>query len=95
MAIKLTDNQIEFSNITVPGANMGALTNNAGYKDLSGNIIDDEYEGNIQQPSSFVNAVDIDWNGAKPGIGEGLTGINTTGELLSNIKEVYLPMFAN
>ena len=43
-----------------------------------------------------VNAVDIDWNGAKPGIGEDLTkGITTTGELLSRIKEVYSPMFAN
>ena len=43
-----------------------------------------------------VNAVDIDWNGAKPDIGEDRTkGITTTGELLSRIKEVYSPMFAN
>lgn len=43
-----------------------------------------------------VMALDIDWNGAKPGIGEdSTTGITTTGELLSNIKEVYSPMFAN
>ena len=33
-----------------------------------------------------VNAVDIDWNGAKPGMGEGENGINTTGELLSILK---------
>ena len=43
-----------------------------------------------------INAVEIDWNGAKPGIGENETnGITTTGELLSRIKEVYSPMFAN
>ena len=44
----------------------------------------------------IIKAVDIDWNGAKPGIGENrTTGITTTGELLSRIKEVYSPMFAN
>ena len=42
-----------------------------------------------------INAVDIDWNGAKPGIGEGENGITTTGELLSSIKGVYSPEFAN
>ncbi len=44
----------------------------------------------------IINAVEIDWNGAKPGIGENqTTGITTTGELLSRIKEVYSPVFAN
>lgn len=42
-----------------------------------------------------INAVEIDWNGAKPGIGEGENGITTTGELLSSIKGVYSPEFAN
>ena len=41
--------------------------------------------------SKLVNAVDIDWNGAKPGMGEGTNGITTTGELM---KGVYSPMFA-
>ena len=45
--------------------------------------------------SKLVNAVEIDWNGAKPGIGEDENGITTTGELLSSIKGVYSPMFAN
>ena len=41
---------------------------------------------------SIVNAVEIDWNGAKPGMGEDSTnGITTTGELM---KGVYSPMFA-
>ena len=40
----------------------------------------------------IINAVDIDWNGAKPGMGEDSTiGITTTGELK---KGVYSPMFA-
>ena len=39
-----------------------------------------------------INAVDIDWNGAKPGMNEDSTnGITTTGELM---KGVYSPMFA-
>ena len=39
-----------------------------------------------------INAVDIDWNAAKPGLGEDSTnGITTTGELM---KGVYSPMFA-
>ena len=42
-----------------------------------------------------VNAVEIDWNGARPDIGEGENGITTTGELLSSIKGVYSPMFAS
>lgn len=56
-----------------------------------------DYSGYEEDDSSMlINAVDIDWNGAKPGIGEDTTnGITTTGELLSSIKGVYSPMFAN
>lgn len=44
----------------------------------------------------IINAVEIDWNGAKPGIGEDATnGITTIGELLTSIKGVYSPMIAN
>ena len=32
--------------------------------------------------SKLINAVEIDWNGAKPGFGEDDNGITTTGELL-------------
>lgn len=39
----------------------------------------------------IFNAVEIDWNGAKPGMGEGTNGITTTGELKEG---VYSPMFA-
>ena len=44
---------------------------------------------------TIVNAVEIDWNGARPDIGEGENGITTIGELLTSIKGVYSPMFAN
>ena len=86
MAIKLTDQQIQFNNVTIPSVYVGGLSTTSEYKDQYGNSIDDEYDGNIQQPSPFINAIDIDWNGAKPGIGEDSTkGITTTGELLSRI----------
>ena len=40
----------------------------------------------VTEFGGVINAVDIDWNGAKPGIGEDSTkGITTTGELLSRI----------
>lgn len=52
-------------------------------------------QGPDEDGYGIINAVDIDWNGAKPGIGEGENGITTTGELLSSIKGVYSPMFAN
>ena len=44
--------------------------------------------GNQTNKALIINAVDIDWNGAKPGIGEdNSTGITTTGELLKLIKK--------
>lgn len=82
MAIQLTQDQITFRNITIPAKTQQAVIAKYDYKDPNGNIIDDEYSGNIQDPAKYINAIDIDWNGAKPGIGEGEDGITTTGELL-------------
>lgn len=49
-------------------------------------------QGNPIKRTSFgIDAINIDWNGAKPGMGEGTNGITTTGELM---KDVYSPMFA-
>ena len=49
-------------------------------------------QGNPISRTAFgIDAINIDWNGAKPGIGEGNNGITTTGELM---KGVYSPMFA-
>lgn len=42
--------------------------------------------GNQTNKALIINAVDIDWNGAKPDIGETSDGITTTGELLKLIK---------
>ena len=84
MAITLTD-QVQFTDITAPAKNMGAVISKSGYKDNSGNNIDDEYEGSIQTPSSFVNAIDINRNGAEL---DQNTAINTTGQLLSIIKDL-------
>jgi len=48
--------------------------------------------GSTENWNGSINAVDIDWNGAKPGMGEDSTnGITTTDELM---KGVYSPMFA-
>ena len=52
-------------------------------------------EGGVDEFGGVINAVDIDWNGARPDIGEGENGITTIGELLTSIKGVYSPMFAN
>ena len=62
MAIQLTQDNITFNNITCPGKATDFVLSKYGYKDSNGNIIDDEYEGNIQEPATFINAVDIDWN---------------------------------
>ena len=43
--------------------------------------------GNQTNKALIINAVDIDWNGAKPKIGETSDGITTTGELLTLIKK--------
>ena len=87
---KYTDtNNIVFNNVTKPILTTGAVIAKGNYTIDSNDII-------TKLPKPFVNAVDIDWNGAKPGIGENeTTGITTTGELLSRIKEVYSPVFAN
>ena len=80
----MTQDTIEFNSVkTSYGVEI-----DSGPLGIHGQVGVDEFGG-------VINAVDIDWNGAKPGIGEGVTGINTTGELLSRIKEVYSPMFAN
>ena len=101
MTITLTD-QIQFSNITVPFKNMGGVIGKSNYKNTSGQPIDDEYSGEIQKPSSLVNAIDIDWNdaniadaitilnGTDGQITEGtpIENINTTGDLLYTIANL-------
>lgn len=73
-------NGIIFSNLN---------SNPSPKKSVTGKIFytDNDFEyANEDGISPVVNAVEIDWNGAKPGMGEGENGINTTGELLSILK---------
>lgn len=66
------------------GAGLGGIFTHSGQK------VNGKYVFSDRAPKVLM-ALDIDWNGAKPGIGEGTNGITTTGEL---VKEVYSPMFA-
>ena len=94
MAVKHTINGIEFSDIKTSNKSFKPLV----YDDTFGNTTEDlnEQYGVGGDLPKLINAVEIDWNGAKPGIGEDETnGIITTGELLSSIKGASSPMFAN
>ena len=92
---KYTDNSIQFNSIdTSFMANNKKWGNGDILNATDSDLIEIATENGGKLPT-IVNAVEIDWNGAKPGIGEDSTGINTTGQLLSNIKEVYSPMLAN
>ena len=69
----------------------GMYTNTQNYNDDTGLYNDNQNKLNNLGVFKSVNAVEIDWNGAKPGMGEGTNGITSTGELK---KGVYSPMFA-
>ena len=88
---KYTDstNNITFNSVPDIGAKgyAGILTN-------ADNISNKKYVYDPDSDKTIV-ALDIDWCGAKPEIGEGENGITTTGELLSSNKGVYSPMFAS
>ena len=74
MAISYTNNGITFSNITV----------GSSLEDKYGNGNNGNFKFAAQKGiQPFVNAVEIDWNGAV--VGENKT-LNTTGEVLSSYK---------
>lgn len=75
---------VDFTNI--PGGNKGTKGSTFWNSSVNTNVWKDGGDGTQWKPS--VNAVDIDWNGAK--LTDNIT-INTTGEL---IKGVYSPVFA-
>ena len=101
MAKNITQNNVDFTVNT--SENIGGF----GHKRTHANLIDSNgkystttkqalIDNNYESIGGFsINAIDIDWNAATPGIGETPDGITTTGELLSSIKGVYSPMFAN
>lgn len=74
MATSYTYNGITFSNITV-GSSLEDKYGNGNNGDFS--------LASITCVQPFVNAVEIDWNGAV--VGENKT-LNTTGEVLSRYK---------
>ena len=79
MAVKHTINGIEFSDIKTSNKSFNPLvhTNSGGN---STEDINEQYGVGGDLPK-LINAVEIDWNGAKPGIGEGESGIKT-GEII-------------
>ena len=60
----------------------GKKVSNEQYVGASGDDLADIASDNGGKLPSIVNALEIDWNGAKPGFGEDDNGITTTGELL-------------
>ena len=94
MADKHTINGIEFNDIKTSLKSFVPVVNGEIYQ-YTTNELNEDFGVGGDLPK-LINAVEIDWNGARPDIGEDATnGITTTGELLSSIKGVYSPMFAN
>ena len=60
--ITYTDpNGVEYSNLTAPGKSLHATISRDGYLSESGQPVTHEYIGKIQEPTKFINAIDIDW----------------------------------
>ena len=69
----------------------GKKVGNEQYDHATVDDLADIASDNGEKLPTIVNAVEIDWNGAKPGMNEDSTnGITTTGEL----TKFYSPMFA-
>lgn len=88
-------NNIEYTSFDGDIFTRGKKVSNEQYLGVSVDDLTSIADDNGGKLPTIINAVEIDWNGAKPGIGEGENGITTTGELLSSIKGVYSPMFAS
>ena len=76
----ITQNNIQFTNINndlifAPNGKFSVSYNDDGTGKFDTTLTGD-------QITKSLNAVEIDWNGAKPGFGEDDNGITTTGELL-------------
>ena len=88
-----TDNNgIRFNSFDSNSFKKTKKISNYKYSDATVDDLADIASDNGGTLPTTINAVEIDWNGAKPGLGEDSTnGITTTGELM---KGVYSPMFA-
>ena len=85
----LTQSNVTFTlNADVVSPFGGKYTNDMNFDADTGRYNVDQTKLNSLGVGKSVNAVEIDWNGAKLGIGEdNSTGITTTGELLKLIKK--------
>ena len=89
MAIKHTINGIEFTDIKTSNKSFVPILNGEIYQ-YDTNSLDEDFSDNDGKLPAIVNAVEIDWNGAEitstafPSMDR---TINTTGDLLSWIKE--------
>jgi len=94
MALKLTQDGILFNNIVAPQTIGHAKYNYEKYKDKTTGQDITRNSTEISSPiNKFINVIDIDWNGAEitstafPAMNTTNNVINTTGDLLSWIKE--------
>ena len=62
--ITYTDiNGVEYSNLTAPVKSLNETISRDGYLSESGQPVTQGYVGKIQEPTKFINAIDIDWGG--------------------------------
>ena len=73
-------NNIQFNSFDTKFFKTGKISNGE-YDGATIDDLSDIASENGGKLPSIVNALEIDWNGAKPGFGEDDNGITTTGEL--------------
>ena len=86
------ENNIQFNSFDSNISTFGKKIGNEQYSGITIDDLSDIASENGEQLPTTINALDIDWNGAKPNIPNiPENGITTTGDL---VEEVYSPMFA-
>ena len=91
MALKLNNGGILFTNVTNPGTQGSSKYNFEFYLDKSTGQPVNRNTTEISDPiNKFINAIDIDWNGAQLKNGSTVKAtLNTTGEMLSILQTAY------
>ena len=92
MGLKLTQKGILFNNIIEPDTRGNSMYTHSRYKDKTTGQDITRSSTEISNPANkFINAIDIDWNGAQLTKGDGSSSstrtINTTGDLLDVINK--------
>ena len=83
---KYNRNNVEYQDIAVAGKSLGQISigsviSHSPYM-ANGEIINDRYDGEIDEPIPFINVIDIDWDDVK----YGETTISTTDDLIINLE---------